>query len=168
MKRVKSRKMTSRGGFLFKLPLVLGLALILLAQLAAPVGAASRSYYFPRVLIEAEIHPDGSITVVEERTFHFDGSFRGAWEYIYLKNNASIRDVLVGEAGIPYRQEAPGRATSPASFTWRSIPATSTLTGALKAANEERTFTISYTVDNAVLVHEDVAELYYQFIGTNG
>jgi len=101
MKRVKSRKMTSRGGFLFKLPLVLGLALILLAQLAAPVGAASRSYYFPRVLIEAEIHPDGSITVVEERTFHFDGSFRGAWEYIYLKNNASIRDVLVGEAGIP-------------------------------------------------------------------
>ena len=110
--------------------LLLGLALIVLAQFAAPVHADDRSYYFPQVLIEAEIHPDGSMTVVEERTFSFDGRFTGAWEYIYLKHNASIKDVLVSE-GRAYRQGLPERATYPVYFTLRSTRL-STSTGALR------------------------------------
>ncbi len=77
------------------------LGFLLVPQSAAQVRADDRSFYFPRVLIEAVLYPDGSMSVVEESTFSFDGRFRGAWEYIYLKNNASIRDLLIGEKGEP-------------------------------------------------------------------
>ncbi|NMD42049.1 MAG: DUF2207 domain-containing protein [Firmicutes bacterium] len=96
----KSRKRSVRYSGLGLLVL-LGFSFLLMAQSAAPVRADDRSYYFPRVLIEAVLYPDGSMSVVEERTFSFDGRFRGAWEYIYLKNNASIRDLLVSEKGEP-------------------------------------------------------------------
>ncbi|MGI6708442.1 MAG: DUF2207 domain-containing protein [Dethiobacteria bacterium] len=117
------------------------------------------------MLIEAEIHPDGSMTVVEKRTFSFEGRYRGAWEYIYLKHNASIKDVLVSEGGEAYRQEAPGTRDIPGIFYVEEHPGHVYIDWSFEAANEQRTFTISYTVENAVLVHQDVAELYYQFIG---
>jgi uncharacterized membrane protein len=167
MRREKSRRLRDfRKKSSLLIPVCLGLALTVLTQFAAPVRADDdRSYYFPRVLIEAELHSDGSMTVVEERTFSFDGRFRGAWEYIYLKHNASIQDVLVSEQGEAYRQEPPGTRDIPGIFYVEQHPDHIYIDWSFEAANEQRTFTISYTVENAVLVHRDVAELYYQFIG---
>lgn len=165
-KQYNSRLIGWRGGFPFKVLLCLGLLLFFLAQLPAPACAdGDRSYYFPRVLIEAEVHPDGSMTVVEERTFSFKGRYRGAWQYIYLKVNASIKDVQVSEQGEAYRQEAPGTQDIPGIFYVEERPDRIYIDWSFEAFNEERTFTISYTVENAVLVHQDVAELNYQFIG---
>ncbi|NLA26495.1 MAG: DUF2207 domain-containing protein, partial [Firmicutes bacterium] len=143
----------------------MGIFLFALVQFAEPVRADDRSYYFPMVHIEAEIHPDGSMSVVENRTFRFRGRYRGAWEYILLKHNASIRDVMVSEGGEPYRQEAPGTQDIPGIFYVEQQPGRIYIDWSFEALNEQRTFAISYMVENAVLAHQDVAELYYQFIG---
>ncbi len=168
---MKDKKSGRKNNYRRRLPLFLqfclGLVLIgaILMAAAGPVCADSRSYYFPQVLIEAEVNADGSMRVVEHRTFKFNGRYRGAWEYIYLKNYASIRDVLVGEQGQPYEQMPPGTQDIPGIFYVEEQPGRIYIDWSFEANNEERTFTICYTVDNAVLVHQDVAELYYQFIG---
>ena len=75
MRREKSRRLRDfRKKSSLLIPVCLGLALAVLTQFAAPVRADDdRSYYFPRVLIEAELHSDGSMTVVEAVSYtHLD------------------------------------------------------------------------------------------------
>ena len=62
-------------------------------------------------------------------------------------------------------RRAPGTRDIPGIFYVEEHPGHVYIDWSFEAANEQRTFTISYTVENAVLVHQDVAELYYQFIG---
>ena len=134
--------------------------------LPAKAGAQDdRSFYFPAVIIEAEVNPDGSMQVVEERTFRFNGRYRGAWSYIPLKNNSMIRDVQVSERGMPYREVAVGVQDISGVYYVEYEPDQVYIDWSFEAYNEDRTFIISYTVDNAVLVHTDLAELYWQFIG---
>ncbi len=159
----KETGLRTRSCSWFLAVLCLGLCFIFWAQFAPPVQA--KSFHFPKVLIEAELHPDGSMSVVEERTFNFDGRFRGAFQHIYLKHNASIRDVQVSEQGEPYEQMPIGTQDIPGIFYVEEKPGLIYIDWSFEALNEERTFTVSYIVDDAVLVHDDVAELYYQFIG---
>jgi uncharacterized membrane protein len=156
----------NRFSFLVALCLSIAFAVVLFLAAAVPAYAAGRSYYFPQVLIEADVHPDGSMSVVEERTYDFSGRYTGAWEYIFMKYGATVKDVLVSEQGEPYQQMPPGTQDIPGIFYTEPGPDRSIhIDWSFVAADEQRTFTISYTVENAVLVHEDVAELYYQFIG---
>lgn len=143
------------------------LALVLVFFLYFPLARAGddRSFDFPTVLITAEVHPDGSMTIVEERTFSFRGFWKSAWENIPLKYNTSIKDVSVGERNTPYRQMSPGTQDIPGVFYVKQHHDHVYIDWSFEASDENRTFIISYTVDNAVLVHDDVAELYYQFIG---
>ncbi|NMA92902.1 MAG: DUF2207 domain-containing protein, partial [Firmicutes bacterium] len=152
-------------GSSFPFALFLGLVLIFLLCFVTPAYADARSYYFPRVMIEAELRPDGSMGVVEERTFNFNGRYRGAWEYIYLKDHASVKDVLVSEEGVAYEQMPPGTQDIPGIFYVEEHPGHIYIDWSFEAIDEERTFTISYIVENAVQIYEDGAELYYQFIG---
>lgn len=129
------------------------------------VNAENRSFHFPSVTIEAEILSCGSMEVIEERTFRFDGVFRGAWQYIYLDNKINIKDIQVGELNRPYREEEVGTQDIPGVFFVEEEPNRTYIDWSFEAEDEDRTFIISYTVENAVIVHEDTAELYWQFIG---
>ena len=55
-------------------------ALVLLCGLFAPglaTRAYARSYEIGRVVVEAGVFEDGTVEVVEDRTFEFDGDFNG-------------------------------------------------------------------------------------------
>jgi uncharacterized membrane protein len=117
------------------------------------------------VYIEAEILPDGSMKVFEERTFRFDGRYRGAWLYIPLKYNTSIIDVVVSENGDAYRQMPAGTQDIPGIYYVDYLGDEVVIDWSFEAYNEDRTFTISYLVEDAVQVHDDLAEVYWQFIG---
>ena len=131
----------------------------------APVAHA-KDYYFPSVFIDIQIRPDGSFDVREDRTYEFDGSFHRAFIEIPLTNNNftyEISNATVSEKGAFYRRAEPGPEES-GTFTftkgthWR-------IDWYYDAADQERTFTITYHVSGAIAAYEDVAEFYWQFIG---
>ena len=136
--------------------------LILLAVVAGPVigaggelGAAifGKSYEFPRVEIDATVLPDGSLDLVEKRTFDFDGEFSFAFFTIAWPSDQiegfSIRE---GDREIPVTDES-------SSFQFKGR-------WSFSAEDEQRTFTISYRALCAVDVWADTAHLNWQFIGT--
>ena len=45
----------------------------------APMQADAKSYSMPKVDIQAQVETDGSLHVVEQRTFDFDGDFTAVW-----------------------------------------------------------------------------------------
>jgi len=140
-----------------------GIVLIFLLAFGIPIAATliplwlafagDRSYEFPRVRIDATVRPDGSLDLVERRTFDFDGEFSFAYFTIAWPFDR-ITGFTVTEGG---RELTVEREPYAAGFrgTWH-----------FDAEDEERTFTISYTARCAVDVYQDTAHLNWQFIGT--
>ncbi len=125
------------------------------------VGSA-KEFTFPMVRIDARINPDGSIHVTEARTYRFSGDFSWASMWLPTVGSQSIRDVTISEGGVHYTKDG---TELPGTYQVNSTSSRTDIKWFYRAENEERTFIISYVVQNAVTVYQDVAELYWQFIG---
>ena len=82
------------------------LPILVLLSLLAPKSALAKDYFFPKVEGTYTIGRDGTVSVVENRTYSFDGSFSWADIKIPLtveregyKYNASIENFEVLENG---------------------------------------------------------------------
>lgn len=137
--------------------------LILLAVFAGPVlgigipiwaAFSAKSYDFPDVRIDATVRPDGSLVLVERRTFDFDGEFSFAFFTVDWPPE-QIEGFSVSEKGRPI----PVSAAESSSFQFKGR-------WGFAAEDEERTFTIGYTARCGVDVWADAAHLNWQFIGT--
>lgn len=125
-----------------------------------------RSYEFPHLLIEAEIKEDGTVKIQEFRTAAFEGRYTGLFQWINLERGMEITDVQVGEPGRPYEYN-PAHDIGPSGTYFAERRGNQMyIDWSFEAADEVRTFVVSYTVHNAVLAHDDVAEFYYQFVGS--
>lgn len=124
-------------------------------SIAGPIWGAlgGKSYEFPRVRIEATVRPDGSLDLVEKRTFDFDGEFSFAFFTIDWPVE-QIKRFKVAEAG----RRIPVSTAESTSFQFKGR-------WGFSAEDEQRTFTISYRALCAVDVWADTAHLNWQFIG---
>jgi Predicted membrane protein (DUF2207) len=133
--------------------MVVGVALTLVVPAAR---AAEKSYDFPLVTIDATVDQNGSLRLVEQRTFDFHGFFTYAYFDIDWPPDR-IEDFLVLEHGQPLdrvRQRVV-RVDGKFRSVWTYV-----------AQDERRTFTIEYTARCAVDVFADTAHLLWQFVGT--
>jgi uncharacterized membrane protein len=133
----------------------------LLVFLAAP--AQAKSYHLARTDITADVRADGSMHVSETREFVFRGNFHAVDRFIDLPRGTTIENVAVSEGGTRYRQ-APGER--PGTFTASQAGARVAVTWGYDATDETRTFVLEFDIIGAVEKHADVAELYWQFIGS--
>lgn len=160
---------------------VLVLFLALLAACLSRPALAFADYSMPKVNIQAQAETDGSLHVVEQRTFDFDGDCSSVqWSFSNLPSNAevainSVRIVRLGTDGgttgypqvlnsVPFVLEwrdsgGPGRDAY--SFD----QARSTVYVFFDAANDQRLIELDYTVKNGATAYSDVSEVYWQFIG---
>ncbi|MFL5800100.1 MAG: DUF2207 family protein [Actinomycetota bacterium] len=132
---------------------VVGIAVVLAA---APAGAQEKSFTFPEVRIDATVLPDGSMDLVEHRTFLFTGgefsvgTFGVDWPHDLVERFA----VQQGGAPLTTRDVSEGRFFQ-AEWDFPTFE-----TG-------RQTFDITYRVRCAVRVYTDRAHLYWQFVGTS-
>lgn len=139
--------------------------LIAILILFLPTGVQARDYSFPQLLINIQVEPDGSFRVTEERTAHFQGRYTGMFQWINLRDQMRISDVTVSDNQGTYARN-PVEEVGPArTFYLQRQNNQVYIDWSFVAQDETRTFTIEYTVKNAIVVHDDVAELYYQFVG---
>ncbi|MGE5674388.1 MAG: DUF2207 family protein [Mycobacterium leprae] len=143
--------------------LILLVPVLLLLLLGWPGRVSAKSYTIPAVAIAVTVQPDGSLLVVEDRTFEYTGAFSWVEQSIRLTN---IEEIAVAEvrdgARLPYSNDAPGYA---GSYAVRQEAGKSIVRWYFAAQDERRTFELSYRVPDAVRIHTDTAELYWQFIG---
>ena len=129
---------------------LLGAAIVAFAgATTSPVSA--KSFRISAVQVEAVLRADASMHVVEHITYDFDGEFHNGTRSIpsspdYDIVDMSVRDRDTGEP-LPF-------TGAPYQLAWQ-----------YDALNERKTFDISYTVLGAADVYDDVAELYWKFVG---
>jgi len=151
-------------------------ALLWAALLAGASGdtalAQSRSERIGDVRVSAQLAPDGSMRVVEEREFVYSGSFEGAfYELQALRDGqeATLNEIT-DEQGTAYSPGScsPDGSRQPGAYeleeggggfqvTWCWDP---------PPTDTSRTIILDYTVTDAGVRHEDSSELYWQFVGT--
>lgn len=137
--------------------------LILLGLLLGSSPATAKSFTFPRVAIDATVTQDGSLRIVEARTYVFDGPFKWATYRLPLLGTTGIRGISVADERVAYVQSDSRR---PGTFQVSHEGEVVVIRWAFAAENESRTFVISYVAENVVTVYSDVAELYWKFVGT--
>lgn len=147
--------------------------------MAAPSRAFADDYTMGPVNINATVDANGALTVVEQRTFDFDGSFNGVyWDIPRATNQQgtasgvqvlSVRDLTDGaafeNAGAPGSARK-GDANKYTTETKQS-DAGSVLEIMLYKPQEDAqaTYEITYRLTGAVMAWADTAELYWQFVG---
>lgn len=140
------------------------IAVLAAAGLALGTGPLyAKSFSFPSVAIEAAVASDGSLRIVEARTYRFNGSFSWASYRLPLRGAQRVRDLTVAdERGAYQRRDSQQPGTFSVSPTGDGVE----IRWYFRASDEIRTYVIAYVIDNVVTVYSDVAELYWKFIGT--
>ncbi|HEX6845009.1 MAG TPA: DUF2207 domain-containing protein, partial [Actinomycetota bacterium] len=134
--------------------LATAVVLLVIAGPGAP-AATAKSYRFPLVRIVATLQPDGSLDLIEQRTFAFDGSFSGAdWTVEWPSRLVEGLAVYEGATQV--------------DATVTGDDETATASWGFSAADEERTWTIMYTAHCAARVSSDAAHLLWEFVGEWG
>lgn len=127
----------------------------------------AKSYSINSVDIRVQLNRDGSADVTETRTYNFDGSFSWADEWILLTarcrscTNYQISNVVLKEGDREY-VESLGR---PGTYFITQTPDKFYIKWYYQAQNQQKTFTLSYTINNAITNHADISEFYWQLIG---
>ncbi|MBO4365895.1 MAG: DUF2207 domain-containing protein [Eggerthellaceae bacterium] len=148
----------------------------------SPTYAHAKSYTMPEVNITAEVQSDGSLHVVEQRTFDFDGSFTAVW-WVHdgLPSDASIQVNGVSIADLGYggsveEADLEPIPETPFKLEWRSAGGPGTTAYSFdegedttyvffSATDTQLLVQYDFTVVNGVQIYDDCAELYWKFVG---
>lgn len=161
-----------------RLALALGCVLgLVLGLLLLPATALADDYEIDRVNIDATVNTDGSLYVVEERTFDFDGSFNGVyWDIPRGRHEGRSIGIEVVSAqrnkGYDWEDMAQVESASNGNDLVFTISETRNYDGVdivrVKLFSPSRdqavTFRITYRVTNGVSAWADVGELYWKFV----
>lgn len=157
------------------------LAAAWLAVALSPRTAYADYYEMPQVNITAQAQTNGSLHVVEQRTFDFTGDFSAVWwELTGFPSDSEItinsmrmasvdaNGAVVGEwtpmPSVPFVldwREAGGPGTTAYSF---DLPK-HTVYAFFNLEDTRATIELDYTVTNAVQAFKDVGEVYWKYIG---
>lgn len=158
--------MKRNGSRWFLFSLIVLICGLLLPLVFTDVAWADRSFTMQQVVIEAEVLPDATMRVTEKLTIDFSGQWNGFFISI-PQDSSTIKDVVVYEKGKPYTFNPGTGYGPPGTYLIKEENGKTTIDWSINARNEVRTFDISYIVINAVKIHNDTAELYRKFIGSD-
>ncbi|MGB8657798.1 MAG: DUF2207 domain-containing protein [Candidatus Zixiibacteriota bacterium] len=145
-----------------KLCFLLGLVLVL-GFCGANNSRAAKDYSIQSVIIDARLNSDGSMNIVERRTYQFNGHFHWATYSLPTDKTAGVADFSVGEDGRLYSE---GHQEAEGTYQYQETPGSVNAEWFFDAQNQARTFMLSYRILDVVKVYQDAAVLYYQFVGT--
>ncbi len=128
---------------------------ILSGQLAAD------EYVIEQVNITAEIKADGAIQFLEERIYSFDGEFTWATYTLPKRGFTELTNISIRDENREYLHE---NSEEPGTFTITTNPEEINFQWFYQAVDETKTFTISYTLHDALAVGHTWTEFFWNFI----
>ena len=127
-----------------------------------PCSADAKSYRIDRIAIQARVLPDGNMYIDESRTYTFRGKFSWADYKLPMQRIGNVLDFSLNDENTSYRES---KSEEPGTYTVQSSEYSFYVRWHYQAQNQTKTFTLHYLVTNVITVYQDVAELYYKFVG---
>lgn len=121
---------------------------------------SAKDYSIPEIQVDVQINAEGTVTITEHRTYVYDGSYTWANYRLPKSGYSAIHDISVSENGESYinlNTEEPG------SFLVEESDEAYNIVWHYRAKNETRTYSITYTLENAVVIGTDWSEFYWTY-----
>jgi len=127
-----------------------------------PVWA--KSYSIESDVFNLVINPDKSVNVVENLTYDFDGSFSWAemWVPTKITRGGYVYDSTINDFTVSVLDNSEVTVLEKSQKNNKFY-----VKWGYQAYNTSRTFVISYQINNAVHKYPDIAEFYWQIIGSD-
>ncbi len=125
---------------------------------------ASKQYFINSIKINAEIWADGSLHIDEARTYNFRGRFSWADYNLPLQKLGAVNDFSLHEKNNVYVE---GNGKQPGTYQQIQDEDRFYVKWFYQAKNESRTFILNYRIKQAAIVHNDIAEFYFKFVGAD-
>lgn len=150
-----------------------GLICILLPLLAVFIvsdkASARDELYVADWVVKAEILENGDLKITEDISYEFNDEFNGVYRELYLSKTSGISDISVqeieGESLKPYVKADKAENGDSGVYTVNESKNKIQIKIYSPSKNTVKTFRYSYTVKNVVVRYNDIAELYYKFVG---
>ncbi|MCW9706701.1 DUF2207 domain-containing protein [Fodinibius salsisoli] len=140
------------------------LILVLAITFSLPQGGLAKSYEIPSIRVEVSIQSDGSIQITEYRTYEFEDSFSWADYRLPLEGYSSIGNIRVAEEHQPYTNS---NSEKPGTFRVQRSDEEIRVQWFYNADDEQRTFSISYTLEGAIVIGPEWSEFFWNYISSN-
>lgn len=144
-----------------------------------------KSYTIDNIDMQATINQDGSVNVKQEMTYTFKGEYNGIYitiphnlneeEYDSCREQGKLKDNLYNNSGVSINRISLDKTSfvndDYASNGAKNVYKLENDQEVMKvkvfspSVNETKTFKLDYTLNNLCVKHNDVGELYYNFIG---
>ena len=140
---------------------VMKIPIFFIAILLLFSGLNAKSWHFNSIHIKATVNADGSMHVHESRSYQFNGKFSWA-DYNLSIPDQNIVDFKLSDNYGSYLESG---SEEKGTFYKETIANRFYCKWYYEARNETRTFILDYTISNVVAAYNDVAELYWKFVG---
>lgn len=172
-----------------KIKILIGIIVMFIAITIFQNKVEAKSYSIESMDIQATIEKDGSAKIKQTLTYKFNGSYNGIYitvplafedsQYSEIKDNkipeknytgtgVIVENVFLGTSKNPIQEFIKsGVAQNGQSGVYTTNIANNLyeIKAYMPSSNTTRTFEIDYTIQNLCVKHNDVGELYYNFIG---
>ena len=173
-----------------KIKILGSIIFIILINIFFQNNVEAKSYSVEDMKIEATINQDGSVGIEQELTYKFNGSYNGIYitvpfeyedkEFKEIVTNNRIDDNLYNGKSVTVQSVS---EISGEEIVYKEInesQATNGIKGYFSNTQESdlqrikvyspsqdttKTFKINYTINDLCVMHNDIGELYYNFIG---
>ncbi len=123
---------------------------------------SNKKYSITKVDIIGQLSEDGSMHVLENRTYKYKGRFKYAFQRLNKTPGINYNNIFISEGKKKYKYSDSKEIET---FKITENDDFVEVRWFFKAKNESKTFTLEYTISNLVKKYTDTAVLYYQFIG---
>lgn len=136
------------------------LGIILSILFLFPVSGTAKEYEIPTIQVEVAVNPDGTIRITRHLTYVFDGDFSWANYELPKKGFYAIRDIQVAEGTTSYINK---NTEELQTFLIEESDDSYNIKWFYDAEDEERTFSVSYTLEDAIAIGPDWSELFWVY-----
>lgn len=121
-------------------------------------------------IVEAEIQKNGDLKITEDLSFEFNDKFNGVYRDIVLNKASGVTNIKVqeitGTKSEEYKEVDKADNGDNGVYTVNESKKKVIVKIYSPSDDEVKTFRISYTVKNVAVKYNDIAELYYKFLGS--
>ena len=136
---------------------------ILFSLIIASAVSAS-DYTIPKVSVTVDIMEDGTVSVSEQYTYHFDGAFSWAEVSVPFAGFSEIRNIRVSEPGAQYINENSEEA---GTFSVTKRDRSVDVRWHYSAEDTSRVFTLSYELTDAIVIGPEYSEFYRNYLSAS-
>lgn len=129
-----------------------------------PSESLSKSYTIPVIRVEVDILSDGTVRITEHRTYDFEGSYSWADYRLPFQGFTSINNIKVSEGAASFQNI---NTEAPETFLVQRNNESVRIQWFYEAVDEKRTFTISYTLEGALVIGPTWCEFFWNYISAD-